>query len=216
MIAIIDYGMGNLHSVYNALDFIGEDAVITNNPEIIADAERIILPGVGAFGEAMENIHNKGLYEILRNEVLLNKKPFLGICLGMQLVADYSEENGFHKGLGFIKGHVKHFQLEKGYHIPHIGWNEINYNEDEPFFERVRKKDRNFYFVHSYHFVPDSHHVILSTTKYGQEFVSAVKQNNIVATQFHPEKSQKNGLNFLEAFVEWEPVLEAEEAKEIC
>lgn len=216
MIAIIDYGMGNLRSVYNALDYIGEDAVITNKPEEIAEAERIILPGVGAFGEAMENLHRRGLYDILKKEVLINKKPFLGICLGMQLVADYSEENGIHGGLGFIRGHVKHFELEKGYHIPHIGWNEIKYDEDEMFFEGIRKKDRNFYFVHSYHFIPKCEEVILTKTDYGIEFVSAVKKDNIVATQFHPEKSQKNGLNFLEAFVEWEPTVEKEEVKEEC
>ena len=134
----------------------------------------------------------------------------------MQLVAEYSEENGIHEGLGFIKGYIKHFELEKGYHIPHVGWNEIQYEADEPFFEGVRKKDRNFYFVHSYHFVPENEDVVLTKTEYGIEFVSAVKKNNIVATQFHPEKSQKNGLSFLEAFVEWEPIFDKEEVREKC
>jgi len=203
MIAIIDYGMGNKHSVYNALNYIGVDAVITNDGREIKKAERIILPGVGAFGAAMENLRQFGLQEILHEEVMMKGKPFLGICLGMQLLAETGTEKGLFRGLGWIAGEVLKLQPEgDGYKLPHVGWNDIDIKQDSPLFKGL-KKERAFYFVHSYAMHLKDHQDLAAESDYGVKFTAAVQKDNIFATQFHPEKSQKNGLTVLENFVDW-------------
>ena len=205
MIAIIDYGMGNVFSVKNACEFLGEEAIVTRNPGEIARSDRLILPGVGAFGEAMENLRDLNLVTLLHEEVLQKKKPILGICLGMQLMASQSEEKGNHGGLGWVAAKVVRFPRSSfPFRVPHVGWNEISPRPNVPFFANL-KKDRNVYFVHSYHLVPENNHEIAATCSYGIEFCASVWKENIFATQFHPEKSQNVGLSILESFLEWSP-----------
>lgn len=207
MIAILDYGMGNLKSVFNALDYLGQDAVVTSEKNIIHEAERLILPGVGSFGDAMQNLNEHGLTDIIHGEVREKKKPFLGICLGMQLLADTSYEYGLHSGLGLIGGEVRPLDVEKsGLKVPHVGWNDIaTQNVDSPLFKNLYSQETSFYFVHSYHFVPARKENILATCDYGITFTAAVQKENVTGFQFHPEKSQDNGLQVLENFVNWRP-----------
>jgi glutamine amidotransferase len=205
MIAVIDYGMGNLQSVCGALEHIGADAVITADPATIAASTRVVLPGVGAFGDAMINLARRGLIDTLRCEVLEKRKPFLGICLGMQLLADSSIEHGFHHGLGWIRGRVKRFEAVDGLKIPHIGWNDVQREPALPLYANLKDEHLTFYFVHSYHFVCDDPRVAVSSCEYGVPFAAALCSGNICATQFHPEKSQDNGLQLLENFVTWTP-----------
>jgi glutamine amidotransferase len=203
MIAIIDYGMGNKHSVYNALKYIGVDACISRNANEISKAEKIILPGVGAFGAAMENLRQFGLTEILNEEVIIKGKPFLGICLGMQLLAEKGTEKGFFQGLGWIAGDVLKLQPEDtGLKLPHVGWNDIELVKDVALFKGLRK-ERAFYFVHSYAIQLKNSQDLVAESDYGVKFTAAVQKDNIFATQFHPEKSQKNGLIVLENFINW-------------
>jgi len=203
MIAIIDYGMGNKHSVYNALKYIGVDAFISRDAHEISKAERIILPGVGAFGAAMENLEKLGLRDILHEEVIIKGKPFLGICLGMQLVAENGNEKGLFQGLGWIAGEVLKLQPEDpGIKLPHVGWNDVELLKDSDLFKGL-KKERAFYFVHSYAMQLKDSQNLVAESDYGIKFTAAVQKDNIFATQFHPEKSQKNGLTVLENFVNW-------------
>lgn len=203
MIAIIDYEMGNKYSVQNALSYLGEDAVVTRAPAELSKAERFILPGVGAFGAAMDNLHRFGLVEIIREEVLHKGKPFLGICLGMQLLADEGEEKGLNQGLGLIPGRVVMLQPDDPeLKLPHVGWNDIDVADNHPLFKGL-KKDKAFYFVHSYHYVLQNAADLAARCNYGGWFTAAIQRNNIFATQFHPEKSQKNGLVVLDSFVRW-------------
>lgn len=203
MIAIIDYGMGNKHSVYNALQYIGVEALITRDSDEIKKAERIILPGVGAFGAAMDNLQHYGLIDTLHEEVKIKGKPFLGICLGMQLLAEKGTEKGLFRGLGWIDGEVIKLQPEdRRFKLPHVGWNDINIVNEVPLFKGL-KKERAFYFVHSYAMQLADKNDLAATSNYGVDFTAAVIKDNIFATQFHPEKSQKNGLTVLENFVNW-------------
>jgi glutamine amidotransferase len=204
MIAVVDYGMGNLHSVRNALDLIGADVVVTREPDEIRAAERIVLPGVGAFGECVKNLEAAGLRDVLQEMVIERGTPFLGICLGMQVLATTGEEFGLHQGLGWIPGHVRRL---RGEHllVPHVGWNEIAPCVESPLFRGLGHAPC-FYFVHSYHFVPDDPRIVAATCDYGGPFAAAVLFRNLFATQFHPEKSQEAGLRLLENFLEWEPV----------
>lgn len=203
MIAIIDYGMGNKYSVFNALNYLGIDCLITNKKEEIEKCDRIILPGVGAFGAAMETLENSGLKQVLDDEVLKKAKPFLGICLGMQLVAEYGHEKGYYKGLGWIKGEVVKLETDgSNLKIPHVGWNDIIIKKNVPLLEGI-KKEKAFYFVHSYVFKSEDENEIVAVCNYGQNFTAIVWKDNIFATQFHPEKSQKNGLIVLENFSNW-------------
>lgn len=201
MIAIIDYGMGNLRSIEKALSACGVDFFVSNEKERLKSASHIILPGVGFFKEGMNNLRELGLIEFLREEVLEKKKPILGICLGMQLLFETSEEGGLVEGLGFIKGNVKRFSFKTNHlKVPHVGWNAV-FGED---FSKIKifkdiKENSNFYFVHSYHAVPEEE-VIFSFTDHGYNFVSAIQKDNIYGTQFHPEKSQENGLKILKNF----------------
>jgi glutamine amidotransferase len=198
MITIIDYGMGNLGSIKNMLKKIGVVSEITNDIEIILNAEKIILPGVGAFDKAIQNLSKLKLIEPLNKKALEDKVPILGICLGMQLLAKSSEE-GKHAGLGWIDGKVLRFNIDNSLKVPHMGWNIIVQKKDSPLMIDMYK-DPRFYFVHSYYFKCNNESDILSTTNYGGEFTSAVSKDNIYGVQFHPEKSHKFGMKLLENF----------------
>lgn len=206
MIVIVDYGMGNVRSLSNAFEYIGCDVEITRDPKALADAERIVLPGVGAFGDAMAAIRHHGIHEHLAEQVLEKKKPLLGICLGMQLLAKTSKEHGLHEGLGWIDASVEHLDVMPDLKVPHVGWNDLTYPADHWLFKGIKPSQSNFYFVHSLHMVCQNPGNIIATVDYGSPVVASVGRDNIVATQFHPEKSQDNGLRLLENFVAWEPV----------
>jgi glutamine amidotransferase len=198
VIAIVDYGMGNLRSVQKAFEKIGAKAVVTSDAGEVQQAEKVVLPGVGAFGACMENLQKLGLVPTIR-KVIDNKKPFLGICMGLQVLFDEGEEFGKHEGLGIIPGKVIRFKLPKQYKIPHMGWNRIHKKRRHPVLAEI-DENAYFYFVHSYHVVPKDPQVIATTTDYGKEFVSSIARDNIFACQFHPEKSQGLGLKMLKAF----------------
>ena len=199
-IAIIDYGMGNLRSVAKALEKVGGVVSVTRDPKVIANAGKIVLPGVGAFGDCMSNLENFGLIDPVVSAIR-SGKSFLGICLGLQLLFDEGEEFGRHQGLGVIPGKVVKFKLkDPALKIPHMGWNQIAQQKKNPLFAGI-DNDSAFYFVHSYVIVPKNKEVIAATTNYGGDFVSAVALDNIFACQFHPEKSQANGLTLLKNFV---------------
>lgn len=199
--AIIDYGMGNLLSVQRAFEKCGSDAVIIENPLELRSAERIVLPGVGAFSDAMGNLRSGGWIEELNRAVLKKEKPLLGICLGMQLLADKGYEGRETEGLGYISGKVILLnRTEATERIPHVGWNEIEKYGESPLFEGI-ENGANYYFVHSYHFEIKDDENIASLTPYCGKFVSAVQKDNIVGTQFHPEKSQKAGFKLIKNFL---------------
>ena len=203
MIAIIDYGASNLRSVANAFKIIGCEAQITNVPADLEKASAIVLPGVGAFGDGMKMLRELNLITTLNEQVIGYQKPYLGICLGLQFLAKESVEYGTHKGLGWIDGIVQ--KIVTGNHrfrVPHIGWNEVNIQQDNPLFRNIDATPV-FYFVHSYQFVAegDSVNVITSTCWHGITITASVQKNNIYAVQFHPEKSQQSGLNILKNFV---------------
>ena len=203
MIAVVDYGMGNLRSVQKGLERVGQDAVITSNPDIIKKASALVLPGVGAFRACMNNLQSYGLVDVVLSSIKKGK-PFLGICVGMQLLFSECEEFGESLGLDILKGKVVRFpQTVNGARlkIPHMGCNNIKFKKNSPFFKGL--PDNSFvYFVHSYHPIPEDKDIIATTTKYGIEFTSSVYKDNIFATQFHPEKSQTTGLNILRNFGE--------------
>lgn len=205
MIAIIDYGMGNLRSVQKGFEKVGFEAVVTSDPKAILGAERIVLPGVGAFRDCMKNLEQGGFIDpILR--VIHEGRPFLGICLGLQLLFSESEEFGLHRGLGLIPGRVLRFpagMTREGEElkVPHMGWNSLSIKQCDGLFNGI-PDGAYFYFVHSYYVVPEDPSVIAATTDYGMEFCSSVRKDNIVATQFHPEKSQERGLAILRNFGE--------------
>ena len=199
--AIIDYGMGNLLSVQRAFEKCGSDAVIIDNPLELRDAERIVLPGVGAFPDAMDNLRKNGWIEELNRAVLEKETPILGICLGMQLLADKGYEVRECDGLGYIPGEIIRFtQTQEKERLPHVGWNEILKREDSPLFDGIAD-GTNYYFVHSYHFRVANEENIATVTPYCGEFVSSVIKDNIVGTQFHPEKSQKAGFKLIKNFL---------------
>jgi glutamine amidotransferase len=198
---IIDYGMGNLLSVQRAFEKCGSDAVIIDNPLELREAEHIVLPGVGAFPDAMENLEKNGWIEELNRAVLEKKTPILGICLGMQLLAERGYEVRECRGLGYIPGEIVRFnQTVERERIPHVGWNEIIKREHSPLFEGV-PDGTNYYFVHSYYFQVGNEENIAAVTPYCGEFVSSVVKDNIVGTQFHPEKSQKAGFKLIKNFL---------------
>ncbi len=199
MINIIDYGMGNLRSVQKAFEFLGYEAKITDNKEEIEKASHLVLPGVGAFGLGMEALNERGFIEVIHSAVEKGK-PFLGICLGMQLLFDKSYEHGEHEGLGIIPGEVKRFVLPKEYKVPHIGWNKITIKQGELFDKNA--KGQYVYFVHSYYCDPSNKECIAATSNYGIDFCAAVAHKNVFATQFHPEKSSEIGLEMLKKFGE--------------
>jgi len=201
MIAIIDYGMGNLRSVQKGFERIGREAVVTREPKTILDASKVVLPGVGAFADCMRNLEEFGLIDPVK-KCISSGKPFLGICLGLQLLFTEGEEFGVHKGLDIIKGRVIRFNIQDPtLKIPHMGWNSVSIKRRPPALADV-PDNSHFYFVHSYHVVPEDKGVIATTTTYGTEFVSSVWKDNIFAVQFHPEKSQDLGLSILKRFGE--------------
>ena len=206
MIAIIDYGMGNLRSVQKGFEKIGSDAIITDNPQDVLRADRIVLPGVGAFRDCMHNLEQGGFVEPIL-KVVAEGRPFLGICVGMQLLFSDSVEFGLYNGLNIIPGHVLRFPDQmtvagEKLKVPQMGWNQLSFKRRPPAFEGVADGS-NVYFVHSYYVKPDDEQVIATTTDYGIEFCSSVWRDNIVATQFHPEKSQAIGLQILKNFAEF-------------
>jgi glutamine amidotransferase len=206
MIGVVDYGMGNVRSVLNALEWIGEEGVVTSDPRKLDEASRLILPGVGAFGDAMANLHARGLPEILRRQVLEKGKPLLAICLGQQLLARSSTEHGWHAGLGWLDAEVMRFELGgTGLKVPHIGWNEATPRLEHPLFAGIKDDQFVFYFVHSYHMVCHDPGDVAARCCYGQTFAAAVARGNVFATQFHPEKSQDSGIQLLKNFAAWEP-----------
>ena len=205
MIAVIDYGMGNLRSVQKALEFVGAKVIVTHDPDLILNADSVVLPGVGAFKDCMANLNKLKLIDPIR-KFIDGGKPFLGICLGLQVLFEESEEYGPVAGLGILPGKVVKFidgssDGRKGspIKIPHMGWNEIKVKKDLPLFEGVGDAPY-FYFVHSYYVVPEDQNMIATVTNYGVEFVSGIQHKNIYAFQFHPEKSQTLGLSILERF----------------
>ena len=197
MITIIDYKSGNLKSISNGFKKIGIDYQITNDKEIIADSDYLVLPGVGAFGSAMENLKP---FEDIIHEHVADDKPFLGICLGQQVLMSESEESPGIEGLDLFKGDVK--LLPPGVKIPHMGWNQLKVVNDSPILDGIDKE--YFYFVHSYHVVPDDEEIIAGTCEYGVDVAASLGQNNLFSTQFHPEKSGKAGLRILKNFVNLE------------
>lgn len=197
MIAILDYGMGNRASVQNALAFLGHESVVTQDPMIIGNATHLILPGVGAFGDGMRAIRERGLDRVMAEEIAKGK-PLLGICLGMQLLASKGEEGGLHDGLGFIPGTVKRLTAGE-LRIPHVGWNDVAPKSDEVLFAGT--EPNVFYFVHSFALKADDEADVIATCDYGSRFVAAVRRGNIMGVQFHPEKSQASGLRVLKNFL---------------
>ena len=198
MISIIDYGFGNVRSLQNSLSYLGYDSVVTSDKEVISKSEKLFLPGVGAFGDAMNSLRKCDLIDLLNNEVLVKGKPIFGICLGMQLMAKSSLEHGNHDGLGWIDSEIIRIPNSTNLKIPHVGWNEIVIEESDPVFFGLPKNSLDFYFVHSFYMKCNVRNDISSTVKYGAELTSSIRKENIVATQFHPEKSQDNGLKLLE------------------
>lgn len=194
MITIIDYKSGNLKSISNGFKKIGEDYLITDDVELIADAKQLVLPGVGAFGSAMENLEP---FRDVINEHINDDKPFLGVCLGQQVLMGESEESPNVEGLNLFKGHCEY--LPEGVKIPHMGWNKLKVINNSPILEGVNGE--YFYFVHSYHVIPDDESIIAGVCDYGIDVVASLSQNNLFSTQFHPEKSGKAGLKILKNFV---------------
>ena len=198
-VTILDYKMGNLTSVANAFASVGAEVRIAASPAELRDADRIVLPGVGAFGEGMKHLTELGFTAPLREEVMNKKKPFLGICLGMQVLAERGFEFGDHAGLGWIPGQVK--KLEAGtLRIPHVGWNNLKLVNPNPLFDGI-PQEIDFYFVHSFHFETAEQGNVSAVCGYGQDFTAAVAQGNIFGVQFHPEKSQKAGVRLLQNFL---------------
>ncbi len=200
MIAIVDYDMGNLRSVEKAFLKLGLEAEVTRSPKNLLNASHIVLPGVGAFKDCMRNLDQYGLIDPILKSIEAGK-PFLGICLGLQLLFEESTEFGVHKGLGVLKGRVVRFSSvgKEGLKVPHMGWNSIMFKKQSPLMNDIPEGEY-FYFVHSYYAAPDDSAVALTTTDYGIEFVSSIEKDNITACQFHPEKSQKAGLKVLKNF----------------
>ncbi len=202
MIGIVDYNMGNLASVKNAFKLLGEDVVVESDPEKFKRYDKLILPGVGAFGDAMEHLKERNMIESL-GEYAKSGNYMMGICLGMQLLFESSQEFGEHQGLGFIEGDVKAFDVTKFSHplkVPHMGWNRM-FTQDHALFENL-DDEHYLYFVHSFHVTCKNESDIIGRTEYGYEFSSAIAHNNILGIQPHPEKSHKNGLQILENFIQ--------------
>ena len=202
-IAIIDYEMGNLKSIYKLLHHLNVEGIITSEPKVIFDADGVILPGVGAFGDAMINLRQKNLISIIE-DLVKDKKPLFGICLGQQLLFSMSYEMGQHEGLDLIKGEVVAFDISKVNKIPQIGWNNVNFTDEDHFLIQGIPNNSYFYFVHGFYCLPKNKEEILGLTKYNEvEFCSMISKDNIIATQFHPEKSSKYGIQMYQNFINY-------------
>lgn len=200
MIAIIDYQMGNLRSVQKAFERVGHAAAITADPRVLAQADHIVLPGVGAFADAIAEIRRRELIEPIRTAID-SGRPFLGICLGLQMLFDVGYEDGVHEGLGVIPGEVRRFDVPAEFKVPHMGWNEVAQRRAAPIFNGIEDQS-HFYFVHSYYVAPKDKGVIAGEASYPEPFCAAIWRDNLFATQFHPEKSQAAGLQMLKNFAE--------------
>jgi glutamine amidotransferase len=200
MLAIIDYQMGNLRSVQKAFEHVGHAAAITSDPRVIEQADKVVLPGVGAFADAIAELRRRELIEPIRRAIAADK-PFLGICLGLQLLFDVSYEDGQHEGLGVLAGDVRRFDVPPEYKVPHMGWNQVQLRRRPPIFAGV-DDEAHFYFVHSYLVVPRDESVIAGVASYPQPFCAMAWRGLLFATQFHPEKSQQSGLRLLKNFAE--------------
>ena len=203
MIAIIDYGVGNLFSLRSSLNKIGADTVVTADPEVIAKADKLILPGVGAFADAAKKLRDSGLDKVIKAEAAAGK-PIMGICLGMQMLFEKSFEYGEHEGLGLLKGAVVPMEgsIPANLKIPHIGWNALHFQKESPLFRYIKEGDC-VYFVHSF-YASSCEDSLIATAEYGKELTAAVAKDNVMGCQFHPEKSGDVGLNILRAFCEEE------------
>ena len=201
MVAIIDYGVGNLFSLKSSLKEIGAEAVVTSDEKVIAEADRIILPGVGAFEDAARKLRESGMADVVKREAAAGK-PMMGICLGMQLMFDVGYEYGVHEGLGLIRGSVRPIAdvIPEEYKIPHIGWNLLKYKKESPLFRYIKEGDY-VYFVHSY-YAAECDESVIAVTEYGAELTAAVVNGNVYGCQFHPEKSGDVGMKILKAFME--------------
>jgi glutamine amidotransferase len=205
---IIDYGAGNVESVLNALSFVknNENFLVSNKPSDIRAANHLILPGVGAFGDCMDGLKSvEGLLPEIRKQVLVEKKPFLGICVGMQVLSSIGYENGEHQGLGFINGKVEKIAAQEGLKIPHMGWNEIMLKPTKHPALKDIKNGEHFYFANSYHFICQNENNVLAQVEYGSKLNAIIAKENILGIQFHPEKSGEAGLLILKNFLNWRP-----------
>ena len=200
-IVIVDYGMGNLRSVQKAFERVGYAAAISNDPNVVAEADKIVLPGVGAFQDAIAKLRESGLDQPILDQLRADR-PFFGICLGLQLLFTTGHEDGTHAGLDFFQGDVVRFTDTPGLKIPHMGWNQLRVVRRPPPLEGL-PAEGSVYFVHSYHVVPSDRAIVATETDYPTPFVSAIWRGRTVATQFHPEKSQRVGLEMLRGFAEW-------------
>jgi glutamine amidotransferase len=198
VIKIVDYGMGNLRSVQKAFEKLGHAAEICDQPSKLGDVDKLVLPGVGAFRDAIHEVRRREFVAPIMDH-LASGKPFLGICLGLQMLFDVSYEDGEWPGLGIIPGKVVRFQDQPGLKIPHMGWNQLQIAGEPALLANI-PRDAHFYFVHSYHFVPTDRNVVIADCEHGERFVAAIGKGNLWATQFHPEKSQKHGLQLLANF----------------
>lgn len=199
MVAIIDYDAGNIRSVEKALCSLGEEVIITRDRKEILSADKVILPGVGAFGDAMEKIRSYSLEEVIK-EVVNRNTPFLGICLGLQLLFESSQESEGVKGLGILKGQILKIPEKDGLKVPHIGWNNLKYPNKGRLFEKI-EQDSYVYFVHSYYLQAEDSSIVTATTDYGVTVQASVEKGNVFACQFHPEKSSEVGLQILKNFI---------------
>ena len=200
MIGIIDYDAGNIRSVEKALSYLGEKTVVSRNPETLKNADKVILPGVGSFGQAMENLHRYELVPVIR-DMIEDGKPFLGICLGLQLLFESSEESPGAEGLGILKGKILKIPSSPGLKIPHMGWNSLQLQNNGRLFRNI-PQDTYVYFVHSYYLQAQEPEIVKAVTGYGTEIHASVEKDNVFACQFHPEKSGKYGLEILKNFAE--------------
>lgn len=211
-VGIIDYGSGNIRSVYKSFEkassLLDSDIVIEviDNIKDLRNIDKIVLPGVGAFADCIQGLKNiNGLVDLLNTMVLKEKKSFLGVCVGMQLLSNYSTEYGHTEGLSWIDGNVTPIErIESKMKIPHMGWNSINFNKGHPIFKGI-KEEEDFYFVHSYKMNVQNNNLVLAKTYYGSDITAVIIKNNIIGTQFHPEKSQGAGIKFIKNFLEWKP-----------
>lgn len=199
-LSIIDYGMANLRSVQKAFEMVGASAEIISHPEQIEQADKIVLPGVGAFADAVATLRDRHLVEPILRHIEMDK-PFFGICLGLQMLFDIGYEDGEHRGLGVLRGKCVRFDVDQtmGLKVPHMGWNQLSIRRPSPLL-RGLPDESSVYFVHGYHVIPEDDSIIATTTDYGRPFVSSIRRGSLMATQFHPEKSQKVGLQMIANF----------------